>query len=115
MGIQETELERVCLYKEKLTWRSFSHFNRCDSTRPQIALQEKTQALNAASTQKERSMQEAFCTQLHNVNGSYSVIICSIWVLVTGNDLGGHPIRGPDEGVSPPHRSIELSTHAKVD
>lgn len=45
---------------------------------------------------------------------SYSVIVGSIWVLVTGDDLGGHPIGRADEGVPPPHCAIQLGAHAKV-
>lgn len=44
----------------------------------------------------------------------YPVIICSIRVLITSNDLRSHPVRGTNEGVSPPHRPIQLSTHTKV-
>lgn len=45
---------------------------------------------------------------------SYSVIICCIWVLVTSDDFWGHPVRCPNEGVSPSNCPIQLSTHAKI-
>lgn len=44
----------------------------------------------------------------------YPVVICSLRVLITGNDLRGHPIRSTDEGVPPTDRLIELGWHAKV-
>lgn len=49
------------------------------------------------------------------LEASYPVIVRGVWVLVTGDDLGGHPVRGPDEGVSPPDGAIQLSAHTEVD
>lgn len=48
------------------------------------------------------------------MQGSYSVVVRGVWVLVTGDDLRSHPVRGPDEGVPPPDRPIQLSANAKV-
>lgn len=45
---------------------------------------------------------------------SYLEIICGIWVFITGNNFWRHPIRGPNEGISPAHCSIKLGTDSKV-
>jgi len=49
-----------------------------------------------------------------SMNQVYLEVICGVRVLITGDDLGGHPVRRPDKGVPPPHRAVQLSTHAKV-
>lgn len=46
---------------------------------------------------------------------SYSVIVGGIWVLITSDNLRSHPVGGAYEGVSPPNRPVELSTHTKID
>lgn len=46
---------------------------------------------------------------------SYSVVVRGVWVLVTGDDLGGHPVWRPDEGVPPAHCPVQLSADAEVD
>lgn len=46
--------------------------------------------------------------------GHYPVVIGGVGVLVTGDDLRGHPIRCADEGVPAPHGPVQLSTHPKV-
>ena len=44
----------------------------------------------------------------------YPVIVGGIRVLITGDDLGGHPVGGPDEGVPPAHRAVQLCAHPKI-
>lgn len=44
----------------------------------------------------------------------YPVIVGGIGVLVTGNDLRGHPVRGAYERVPPPHGPVQLGTHPEV-
>ena len=44
----------------------------------------------------------------------HPVIIGGVGVLVTGDDLGSHPVRGAYEGVSPAHGPVQLSTHAEI-
>lgn len=44
----------------------------------------------------------------------YPVIVGGVGVLVTGNDLRGHPVRGAYERVPPPHGPVQLGTHPEV-
>lgn len=44
----------------------------------------------------------------------HPVVVGGVWVLVAGDDLGGHPVRRPDEGVPSPNSPIQLSADAKV-
>lgn len=44
----------------------------------------------------------------------YPVVICGLGVLVTGDDLGSHPVGSTDEGVPPTDRLIQLCRHPKV-
>lgn len=44
----------------------------------------------------------------------HPVVVGGVWVLVAGDDLGGHPVRRPDEGVPSPHRPVQLGADAKV-
>lgn len=94
--------------KTVLTWRSFSHFNSCDTARPQITLQEKMPPVKQSHYEHRSSVKS------RSGGGSYSVIVRGVWVLVASDDLRCHPIRGPDEGVPPPHCPVELGAHAKV-
>lgn len=71
-------------------------------------------ALNEPITaQTFKGEQECADVSFH-VSESYSVVIRGIWVLVTSNDLGSHPIWSPDEGVPPPNGPIQLGANAKV-
>lgn len=45
---------------------------------------------------------------------THPVVVGGVGVLVTGDDLGGHPVRRPDEGVPPPHRPVQLGAHAEI-
>lgn len=45
---------------------------------------------------------------------NYLEVIRGIRILVTGDDLRGHPVRGPNKRVPPSHRTVQLSTHTKV-
>lgn len=44
----------------------------------------------------------------------YPVIVGGIGVLVTGDDLGGHPVWGAYERVPPPHGPVQLGAHSEV-
>lgn len=44
----------------------------------------------------------------------HPVVVGGVRVLIAGDDLWGHPVRRPDEGVPPAHRPIQLSADAKV-
>ena len=44
----------------------------------------------------------------------YPVIVGGIRVLVTGDDLGGHPVWGAYERVPPPHGPVQLGAHSEV-
>lgn len=44
----------------------------------------------------------------------YLEVVSGIGILIAGNDLRGHPVRRSNEGVSPAHRSVQLSTDTKV-
>lgn len=46
--------------------------------------------------------------------GSYSIVVCRIWILITGDNFRGHPIGSTNEGVSSAHGSIELGTYTEV-
>lgn len=46
--------------------------------------------------------------------GYYPVVVSSIRVFVTGDDLRSHPVRRSNEGVSAADGSIQLSADAKV-
>lgn len=52
------------------------------------------------------------CSQ--NCTFVYLEVIRGVGVLITGDDLGSHPVRRPDKRVSPAHRAVQLSAHAKV-
>lgn len=45
---------------------------------------------------------------------AYPIIIGGVRVLITGDDLWGHPVRGPNESVSSAHSAVQLSTHPKI-
>ena len=45
---------------------------------------------------------------------TWSVVIGSIWVLITSNHLGSHPVRCSNECVSSSNSSVQLSTHSEV-
>lgn len=44
----------------------------------------------------------------------YLEVVSGIGIFIAGNDLGGHPVRRSNEGVSPAHRSVQLSTDTKI-
>ena len=44
----------------------------------------------------------------------YPVIVGGVRVLVTGNDLRGHPVWGAYERIPPPHGPVQLGTHPEV-
>lgn len=44
----------------------------------------------------------------------YLEVVSGIWIFIAGNDLGGHPVRRSNEGVSPAHRSVQLSADTKI-
>ena len=44
----------------------------------------------------------------------YPVIVGGVRVLVTGDDLGGHPVGGAYERVPPPHGPVQLGAHPEV-
>jgi hypothetical protein len=48
------------------------------------------------------------------IDASYSVVIGGVRVLITGDDLRSHPIRGAYECVSPSNCPVQLSTNTKI-
>lgn len=44
----------------------------------------------------------------------YPVVVGSVRVLVASDDLRGHPVRRPDEGVPPSYCAVQLSTYTEV-
>lgn len=45
---------------------------------------------------------------------SYSVIIRSIWIFITGNNFWSHPVWSSNESVSPANCPVQLSAHTKI-
>lgn len=54
------------------------------------------------------------CKRAGRCSFRYLEVISGIGIFITGNDLGGHPVRRSNEGVSPAHRSVQLSADTKI-
>lgn len=46
--------------------------------------------------------------------GSYSVVVSGIWILVAGDDLRSHPVWCAYECISPSNRPVQLSAYTKI-
>lgn len=44
----------------------------------------------------------------------YPVVVGGVGVLVTGDDLGSHPVGSADEGVPAAHGPVQLSAHPEI-
>lgn len=44
----------------------------------------------------------------------YLEVVSGVRIFITSNDLRGHPVRRPNEGISSAHCSVQLSTDAKI-
>lgn len=49
-----------------------------------------------------------------NGGASYSVVVCGVWVLITGDDLRSHPVGCAYERISPSNRPVQLSAYTKI-
>lgn len=54
------------------------------------------------------------CTGVGRCSFRYLEVVSGIGIFITGYDLGSHPVRRSNEGVSPAHRSVQLSADTKI-
>lgn len=54
------------------------------------------------------------CKGVKRCLSGYLKVISGIGIFIAGNDLGGHPVRRSNEGVSPAHCSVQLSADTKI-